>query len=72
MARFVPNPNFSDEEILSNAQKEAQKMSVDFIKEIKCPVCGKSAEIKSTEGKQISFDCCHIELEEAIKKALEE
>jgi len=71
MARLVPNPNFSDKEILSAAQKKGQKITANFINEIKCPVCGKSPVMKSAEGKQIGFDCCHIELEEAIKKELE-
>ena len=57
-------------QILPAAQKEAQKMGADFIKKIKCPICGKSAVLKSAEVKRLGFDYCHVELKEAIERAL--
>jgi predicted RNA-binding Zn-ribbon protein involved in translation (DUF1610 family) len=45
-------------------------MGIEFIKKIKCPICGKSAIFKSAEGKKIGFDYCHKELKELIEKKL--
>ena len=50
------------EQVLPSAQKEAHKMGADFTKKIKCPVCGKSAILKSTQGTRLGFDYRHTEL----------
>lgn len=67
--KFKENPNF-EKELMKEIKPKIAKKSEDFIKKFKCPVCGKSAFIKSTANNRIEFDYCHEELKEIIEKGL--
>jgi len=66
---FKMNPNF-EKDLMKEIKPKLAKMSEDYIKKFKCPVCGKSPLIKSTINDRVEFDCCHEELEAIIKKEL--
>ena len=66
---FKKNPNF-EKELMKEIKPKLAKMSKDFIKKFKCPVCGKSALIKSTANNRVEFDYCHEELKEIIENEL--
>ena len=67
--KFKVNPNF-EKDLMKELKPKLAKMSEDFIKKFKCPVCGKSPVIKSTANNRVEFNYCHEELKEIIEKEL--